>query len=113
MTLLKNQEIKQISLGSVFAIIILTFMIFMSEITGEKEIIFPEVAAFCIGSFIVPHVMWKAAYYKMVLYIALCAVFGVLIVKFLNIPLWIQFTLGFIMAQFIFFFSQTVLAPMI
>jgi len=113
MALFKNKELKQISLGSIFAIIILALMIFMSEITGEKEIIFPEVAAFCVGSFILPHVMWKSAYYKMVLYIALCAVLGVLIVKFLPIPLWIQFTIGFIVAQLIFFFSQTGLAPMI
>jgi len=113
MAFIKNQNIKQVTIGSIFMIVVLTLMVFLSEITEEKEIIFPEVAALCVGSFLLPHIMWKSSYLKMILYIALCASLGVLIVKFLLIPLWIQFTIGFILAQLIFFVSGTGLAPMI
>ncbi|OUM70629.1 hypothetical protein PIROE2DRAFT_1158 [Piromyces sp. E2] len=109
----KQQKLSRTGIGSTFTTVVIAIMIFAAEILGEKEIIFPEIAAICIGSFITPHVMWKSSIGKIVFYISVCAILGVLIVRFLHILFWIQFTLGYMIGQIIFFFSKTGFAPMI
>ena len=94
-------------------LLVLFVMVAFSELLGEKEIIFPEVAALCAGCFLAPRLVWRTSYLRMLLCISICAILGVLIVLFVPFPLWIQFSLGFIIGQFVLFFSKTSFAPMI
>ena len=88
-------------------------MVGLSELTGEKEIIFPEVAALSVGTFLHAKLAWKTSYAKMIFCITICAALGLFIVIFLDIPIWLQFSLAFALGQMIFFFSKTSFAPMI
>lgn len=97
----------------IVAIAVVTLMVAMSEILGDKEIIFPEVAALCVGSIVLPAFPWVVNEWKMVFYITICAILGVLIVCFIPMPLWGQLILAFILSQVIFLLSRTTMAPMI
>ncbi|MBQ4378790.1 MAG: hypothetical protein II821_06300 [Treponema sp.] len=88
-------------------------MVSLAELTGEKEIIFPEVAALSAGCFLTPALVWKTSYLRMFLCISICALLGVLIVIFVPLPLWGQFVLGFTVGQAVLYFSRTSFAPMI
>ena len=98
---------------SFFMFFVLFVMIAASEVLGEREVIFPEVAALCAGCFLAPRLVWRTNYLKMLASISICALFGLLIVLFAPFPLWIQFSLGFIIGQLVLFFSKTSFAPMI
>ncbi|MCR4902457.1 MAG: HPP family protein [Butyrivibrio sp.] len=102
-----------ILLSSLASIAVITIMIFLSEITGEKEIIFPEIAAISVGSFLSPQKSWNVNHIRMILTISLCAVLGVLIVLFVPFPLWIQVLLAYVVGHLIFSYSGTSFAPMI
>ena len=88
-------------------------MVLASELLGEKEIIFPEIAALAIGCFLAPKLNWRTSYVRMIICIELCAVAGVCIVAFTSLPLWVQVSLAFIIGQLVFMLSRTSLAPMI
>ncbi|MDD3306614.1 MAG: hypothetical protein PHO29_05890 [Acetobacterium sp.] len=94
-------------------ILVIVAMVMAAELTGENEIIFPEVAALAIGSFLTPKLFWKTSYIRMILSIQLCAIFGVLIVRFVPFPLWTQVAIAYAIGQVIFLCSRTTLAPMI
>lgn len=94
-------------------IAVVFLMVLASDLLGEKEIIFPEIAALSIGCFLAPKLNWKTSYPRMVICIEFCAAAGVCIVAFTALPLWIQVSLAFIIGQLVFMFSRTSLAPMI
>ena len=88
-------------------------MMLAAELCGEREIIFPEIAALSIGCFLSPKLCWKTNYTKMIFFIELCAVLGVIIVVCTNIPLWMQVSLAYGLGQLVYILSGTSLAPMI
>lgn len=108
-----KKEIKQLIFGSLCSLIVIAVMIFFSEVMKEKEIIFPEIAALCIVYFLMPRLIWKTSYVRMLFFITLCAVMGVLIVLYIPLPLWLQVTFAFGLGQLIFFFSESSVVPMI
>lgn len=99
--------------GSLCMFVVVLAMVFLAEFLGEKEIIFPEVAALSAGCFLAPSLIWKTSYFRMFLTISLCALLGVLIVIFLPLPLWGQFVLAFAIGQAVLYFSHTSFAPLI
>ncbi len=100
-------------LSSLSMFFVVLLMVFLSEFLGEKEIIFPEVAALSVGCFLTPSLVWKTSYFRMFVSIALCALLGLLIVIVLPLPLWCQFMLAFVIGQVVLYFSKTSFAPMI
>lgn len=95
------------------AVLIITFMVGVSEILNEREIIFPEIAAIAIGAFIAPKFAWNTNYKRIFILICLSAVTGVLIVKYIPLPIAWQGILAFFLSQVIFINSGTSFAPMI
>lgn len=91
----------------------ITLMVLASELLGEREIIFPEIAALSIGCFLPQRLAWKTDYLRMIACIEICAILGVCIVCFVPLPLRLQIALAFAVGQIVFMFSQTSLAPMI
>lgn len=94
-------------------LLVVAGMILFSEVLGEKEIIFPEVTALAIGTFLAPKLSWKTSYRKIFILISICAISGVLIVLYLPVPLWAQFAIAFVISQIILLCSKTTFAPMI
>jgi hypothetical protein len=92
---------------------IITVMIGFSRILGEKEIIFPEIAALSAGLFLAPKRSWQVSGARMILFISVCAVCGVAIVRYVPLPLVGQMILAFAVCQVILGFSRTTFAPMI
>ncbi len=99
--------------GYVCALFVISLMVFAAELSGEKEIIFPEVAALSVGAFITPRLVWKTNYIKILVSISVCALLGVLIVTHVPLPVWGQFSLTFLIGQIVLFVSRTTFAPLI
>ena len=57
-------------------------MVGVSELMGEKEIIFPEMAALTIGMWIVDKKVWTVSRLKLVLLMSIGAIVGVCIVRY-------------------------------
>ena len=94
-------------------LLVITAMIFASEKLGEKEIIFPEIAAISAGCFLAPRIPWRVSFPRMIFFIVLCAVLGVLIVKYCPFSLTVQVILAYVAGQLICLYSGTSFAPMI
>lgn len=87
------------------SVLVLAFMAGMADYFGEKELIFPEVAALSVGLWIVPKRIWNIHSIEVPFIMTLSAVTGVLIVRYVAAPMFVQFTLAFgIAALFIMFF---------
>ena len=84
-----------------------------AELLHNREIIFPEIAAIAAGSLLSPKRAWHTDAKRMLLFIAVCAVSGVLIVRFCPLALSLQLCIAFAFAQLLFLFSRTTFAPMI
>ena len=97
----------------VCTLLVVAGMIFFSEVLGEKEIIFPEVTALAIGTFLAPKLSWNTSFRRMFLLICICAISGVAIVLYLPVPMWAQFTIAYVFSQIVLLCSKTTFAPMI
>lgn len=97
----------------IVTLILVGCMTVSAEILNEKEIIFPEITALAIGFLITEKSSWKVNGKRMLSLIPVCAVLGVLIVKYVTIGIYPQVVLAFTVSQIIFLFSKTTFAPLI
>ncbi|WP_312046937.1 hypothetical protein [Anaerotignum sp.] len=88
-------------------------MIGVSEVTNEKEIIFPEVAALVIGGLILDKQPWKVRRMKMILLMTYAAIIGVLIVRVLAVPLIFKVAFGFVSTAFMLILTRCNFLPML
>lgn len=88
-------------------------MVGVSELLGEKEIIFPEITALTVGAIAAPKHSWRVSRGRMILLIALCSVIGILIVRFSPFPKAAGLTAAFALCQVIYLLSGTSFAPLI
>lgn len=88
-------------------------MIGVSEVTNEKEIIFPEVAALVIGGLILDKQPWKVSKIKMILLMTYAAIIGVLIVRVLTVPLIFKVAFGFVSTAFMLILTRCNFLPML
>ena len=96
-----------LSLGMVF------LMCFTAEILGEKEIIFPEIAALTVGAWLIPQTPWNVSRPKMIILMTLAALMGIIIVNFIPLAMPIKLLLGFIFAAVCLTVSDTTMYPII
>ena len=88
-------------------------MVSIAEITGEREIIFPEVAALVVGSWVLEKQPWKVSKLGLVCLMTLCSIVGVLIVRYVNLGLTIEVLIGLVFTGLILKLSKTTLVPII
>ena len=88
-------------------------MVGVSELLGEKEIIFPEITALTVGAIAAPKHSWKVSRARMIILIAVCSVIGILIVRFSPFPKAVGLTAAFALCQVIYLMSGTSFAPLI
>ena len=101
------------ALPYVLTLILVGIMTFVAEILGEGEIIFPEITALAIGYMVTQKQGWKVNDSRMIALIAICAVAGVLTVRYIKVGLYLEILIAFVFAQILFMFSGTTFAPMI
>lgn len=108
-----KEKFKTYAIADVMAIILVAVMVFASEYFGEREIIFPEMAALSVGYLVSKKRGWMVNDSRILGLITGCAVLGVLIVRYINIGDYLEVLMAFIISQIIFLYSGTTLAPFI
>ena len=101
------------ALPAAAAVLLIAAMAAVSELTGEKEILFPEIAAIAAGSLISPRLCWNTNDLRLLLTIAAGSVTGLLIVQLIPLPLAVQMCMAFLLSSLMLVFSGTTFAPLI
>ena len=94
-------------------VLLVTLMVAAAEITGEREIIFPEITALAIGYIVAEKRSWHVNSLRIIILITACAVAGVLIVRSLSIGVLPEMLLAFAVCQVVFMYSGTTFAPFV
>lgn len=98
---------------TLLTVIITASMVAAAELTGEKEIIFPEIMALATGALVAPKRSWQVNPSKMIALIASCSVAGVLISSYLPCATWAKALIAFAACQMALPFTATTFAPLV
>lgn len=107
-----EKETKQV-LPVVLAVLIVMLMTAAAELFGEKEILFPEIAAIAAGALIAPKFAWKASKLRIFVLICIGSVMGLIISMFVPLSASAKLCIAFLAASVLFMFSGTTFAPVI
>ena len=111
---MKVEILKQIRIERyIFAVIMAFAMIIIAEISGEREIIFPEICALTIGAWISEQQPWMCNKRKMFFLVSIAALFGVSVTRYFPMPLIFQVCLCFAFTGFVLTLTRTTLIPII
>lgn len=97
----------------IFGILMALVMVLIAEISGEREIIFPEICALTIGAWVAEQQPWMTNKRRIFSLMSAAALFGVLIVRYVPIPLLFQVCLCFAFTGFILTLCKTNFVPII
>lgn len=97
---------------------LITFMMVILMITiatlfDEPEIIFPEITALTIGCWLSPQQIWKTSQIRLVGLILIYSLLGVIMVKYITLPLYIKVISALFMCLVGLRMSKTTFAPLI
>ncbi len=96
-----------------YSLMMIAAMVGMAELLGEKEIIFPEMAALTIGMWIIDKRVWRVSRLQLIVLMTWGAVFGVCLVRYSPLPLYINLGFAFLFAAVSLTLSRTTLIPLI
>lgn len=108
-----TKENKNFTVRLFVCLILVAVMVGTSELTGEREVIFPEIAALSIGAVAAPKQCWITDRFRMVFLIFICSVIGILIVRSSPFAKPINIIAAFLICQMLYLCSGTSFAPMI
>lgn len=108
-TMLKTVRIERYALGIILALV----MVFIAEISGEREIIFPEICALTIGAWVSEQQPWRTNKRRIFLLMSMAAFFGVFVTNFIPIPLIFQVCLCFCFTGVVLTILKTNFVPII
>ena len=94
-------------------VMFVTLMVAVAELSGEREIIFPEITALAIGYIVAEKRSWHVNSIRIVVLITLCAIAGVLIVRSRFAGILPEILIAFAVCQLIFMYSGTTFAPFV
>lgn len=97
----------------IFATILICLMLLIAELSGEKEIIFPEIAALAIGAWISEKQIWESNKRKLFILVTLAALVGVLTVRYIHAPMIIQVLICYAFTGISLTVTETNLIPII
>lgn len=95
------------------AVMAILLMVGISEWTGEKEVIFPEMTALAIGAWIIDKRVWKVKRWQMVALMSLGAAVGVCIVRYSCFSFPVNLAMAFLFAGICLLCSRATLIPLI
>lgn len=93
--------------------IIIGVMILFSQIFDNKEIIFPEILALCVGAIVAQKRPWNISLRYMILLMTLCSIIGFVLSAYVPIPIELKIMIGFVVCTVILMISKTSLFPCI
>ncbi len=99
--------------AGILTTMIIALMVAAVEISGEKEILFPEIAAIATGNLLNFKRSWNVSPMQMILFITAGAFSGLGIVAFFPGSFILQFITAFVLSQIMLMISGTTFAPMI
>ncbi|AZB23394.1 HPP family protein [Chryseobacterium bernardetii] len=94
-----------------FALIMIVLMVGVSEWLGEKEILFPEMAALVLGLWVIDKKVWTISRPMLVLLMTACALFGILLVRYSEFPLLVNIIISFAFTSICLIITRTSLIP--
>ncbi|SFQ50039.1 hypothetical protein SAMN02910358_02485 [Lachnospiraceae bacterium XBB1006] len=94
-------------------LVLVTGMVALAEVIGDREIIFPEITALAVGYMVSEKRSWMVNGLRMLLLITGCAIAGVLIVRSMGLTPLAEIVVAFALAQILFMVSGTTFAPFI
>ena len=92
---------------------VVVVMVFAAQLSGEREIIFPEITAIAVGLFLAPKQSWRVSKPRLFWLITLCAWAGLAISLWMPGPLWAKLSAAFLLCQLVLLLSGTSFAPLI
>ena len=95
------------------AVLFLTGMVFVSEKTREPAILFPEILALLTGMWVTPKMPWRVHRREIPVLMTLCAVWGVLISRYLPAPTAIKMGVAFLGAAGALLVTHAALLPIL
>ena len=111
---MKTEMLKMVRIERyIFGILMALVMVLIAEISGEREIIFPEICALTIGAWVAEQQPWMTNKRRIFSLMSAAALFGVLIVRYVPIPLLFQVCLCFAFTGFILTLCKTNFVPII
>lgn len=96
-----------------FGILMALSMVWIAELSGEKEIIFPEICALTIGAWISEQQPWMTNKRRIFFLMSAASLFGVLTVRYFPVPLIFQVCICFAFTGFILTLFKTNFVPII
>ncbi|WP_316820273.1 hypothetical protein [Pedobacter gandavensis] len=94
-----------------FALLMICLMAGISEWLAEPEILFPEMAALVFGFWVIDKKIWTVRRPMLVLLMTICALFGVLLVRYSTLPLLANIALSFVFTSFCLSITRSTLIP--
>lgn len=104
---------KKTRIRMVASVAALALMAAGADLLGEREVIFPEVAALAIGLWTADRRMWNVHGYEVPLLMTLSAVLGVLITRYMAVPVFLQLTTAFAVSALLMSAARIPLIPSI
>lgn len=80
---------------NIASVALVTLMVLLTDLSGNKEFIFPETGALCVGLWIVNKHVWRALKWQIPVIFTIAAIVGVCIVRYMPYPFWAQVETGF------------------
>ncbi len=107
-----NLTVRQ-NLRLIFAAVMVTLMVLAGELTGEKEIIFPEAAALFVGACVMKKSPWRVDKIRMMIVMPIAAAVGLGISVFLDMPMYFRVMSGLVVCVGILLLSRTTMLPLL
>lgn len=104
---------KKLSIRIALSVVALAFMALGADVLGQREVIFPEIAALAIGLWIADKRMWDVNGHEIPLLMTMSAALGVLITTYLHVHIFVQLTLAFLISATIMTMMRVPLIPSI
>lgn len=93
------------------AIIIIGLMVGASEWLGQKEILFPEMAALVLGLWVIDKKIWTITRPMLVILMTVCAFCGILVVQYSPFPVLINIAISFTFTSLCLIVTRSTLIP--
>lgn len=109
----KTAEERTMRTRCLFALALILTMTGAADLTGESEVLFPEMAALAIGMWIIDKRVWRIGRGTTVVLMTAGAVAGVCIVRYSGLPMAAALALAFVLAAAGLICTRTTLLPLL
>ncbi len=95
------------------ALILIGLMVGVSQWLEQPEVLFPEMAALALGLWVIDKRIWLVSRPMLVVLMTVCAVFGVLLVRYSPFPMLVNVAISFVFTTLCLIITRTTLVPII